>query len=102
MAVDLQNQETEASVDIVSVLEDLKKYRLSIDENQTEFWQRFGLTQPGGSRYEGKQPIPKPTALLIGLYLEGKITEDDLDRVSSSISHSQKIAKTEKVSKKKK
>lgn len=102
MTVDLQNQESEAHVDIVSALENLKKYRLSLGESQTEFWQRFGLTQPGGSRYEGEQPIPKPTALLIGFYLEGKITDEDLSRIASSISGSDKIAKTEKVSRIKK
>lgn len=102
MTVDLHNQEDEANVNIVSVLENLKKYRLSLDESQTEFWQRFGLTQPGGSRYEGEQPIPKPTALLISFYLEGKITDEDLSRVALSISGSDKIAKTEKISRKKK
>lgn len=100
MAVDLKDEEFETPV--VSILEDLKTYRLSIDENQTDFWKRFGLTQPGGSRYEGKQPIPKPTALLIGLYLTGKITEEDLVKMSEVISTSDKIAKFEKITKKKK
>jgi transcriptional regulator with XRE-family HTH domain len=46
--------------------------------NQLEFWQRFGITQSGGSRYETGRALPKPAKILIALYLSGRITDADL------------------------
>jgi len=46
--------------------------------NQFDFWQRFGITQSGGSRYESGRGLPNPTKILIALHLAGKITDDDL------------------------
>ena len=46
--------------------------------NQQCFWSKFGGTQSGGSRYESGRKIPIPTALLMQLYFDGKITDDDL------------------------
>ncbi len=46
--------------------------------NQQYFWSKFGVTQSGGSRYESGRKIPIPTALLMQLYFDGKITDDDL------------------------
>ena len=46
--------------------------------NQLCFWSKFGVTQSGGSRYESGRKIPIPTALLMQLYFDGKITDDDL------------------------
>lgn len=34
-------------------------------ENQSEFWNRIGVTQSGGSRYESGRAIPKPVQLLL-------------------------------------
>ena len=39
-------------------LKDIKAYRLSRGENQTQFWTRFGVTQSGGSRYESGRELP--------------------------------------------
>lgn len=59
-------------------LNDIVSYRSALGENQTTFWQRFGVTQSGGSRYESGRTIPKPVRLLITLFAVGKITDDDL------------------------
>lgn len=35
---------------------------------QEQFWQRIGLTQSCGSRYEkGKRPLPEPISLLLAI-----------------------------------
>lgn len=60
---------------------DLKKIadiRHKRGENQRVFWSRFGVTQSGGSRYESGRAIPKPTAMLIRLFLTGVIDEKQL------------------------
>lgn len=45
---------------------------------QSEYWNRFGVTQSGGSRYENGRSIPTPVAALIWLFEAGKVTEKDL------------------------
>jgi hypothetical protein len=55
-----------------------KGYRAKRDENQSEFWMRFGVTQSGGSRYENERTIPDPVALLLVLFDQGKISHEDL------------------------
>ena len=67
------------------VLDDVREFRKSLGENQTEFWARLGLTQPGGSRYENGQNIPAPTALLLCLLASGKITKEDVELLLSDI-----------------
>lgn len=42
-----------------------KALREQAGETQAIFWKAVGLTQSGGSRYEGGQTIPKPVRLLI-------------------------------------
>lgn len=46
--------------------------------NQSAFWNRFGVTQSGGSRYESGREIGGPAQILMMLYASGKITDDDL------------------------
>ena len=57
-------------------------YRRSCGENQSEFWSRFGVTQSGGSRYEGGRGLPKPVRILVRLYADGTITDADLMRAT--------------------
>lgn len=45
-----------------AAVQDVRKKR---DENQVEFWSRIGVTQSGGSRYEGGRRIPKPVQILL-------------------------------------
>jgi len=41
--------------------------RRSLGISQADFWERLGVTQSGGSRYEKDRPIPKFVYLLMQL-----------------------------------
>jgi hypothetical protein len=58
--------------------EALREYRKTRQENQYRFWSRFGVTQSRGSRFEMGSAIPPPVAILLKLYLDGVITDNDL------------------------
>ena len=62
-----------------------EEIRKSRGENQTEFWARFGITQSGGSRYEGGRSPARPTQILMALYLTGKVTDEDLAEAAKAI-----------------
>ena len=62
-------------LDFSTIAADRKKENL----NQMEFWQRYGVTQSGGSRYESGRVIPKPVAILLWLHRTGKVTDKDLE-----------------------
>ena len=57
---------------------DLKRLRVSRRESQEKFWGRFGVTQSSGSRFETGLGIPAPVAILVKLYLNGKLSDGDL------------------------
>lgn len=58
--------------------ETLREYRRTRQESQLRFWSRFGVTQSRGSRIEMGSEIPPPVAILLKLYLDGVITDNDL------------------------
>ncbi len=58
----------------------LREYRKSRRECQAMFWSRFGVTQSRGSRFEMGSEMPSPIAILLRLYLNGKITDHDLQQ----------------------
>lgn len=58
----------------------LREYRKSRQESQLQFWLRFGVTQSRGSRFEMGTDIPSPIAILLRLYLDGIITDYDLQQ----------------------
>lgn len=58
--------------------EALREYRKTRRENQCRFWSRFGVTQSCGSRFEMGSAIPQPVAILLKLYFDGVITDNDL------------------------
>lgn len=62
------------------------EYRRLTGMNQAEFWQRFGVTQSGGSRYETGRNIPKPIQLLLALSEMGVLNEDTLEKARKVIS----------------
>lgn len=35
--------------------------------NQSQFWNKLGVTQSGGSRYESGRTIPRPVKILLAL-----------------------------------
>jgi hypothetical protein len=57
---------------------DLRQFRIGKRESQEKFWGRFGVTQSSGSRFETGLSIPAPVALLLKLYLNGKLSDGDL------------------------
>lgn len=58
--------------------EELRELRKSRCESQSKFWKRFGVTQSRGSRFEQGVEIPVSVAILVRLYLDGKINDGDL------------------------
>lgn len=56
----------------------LRQFRVSKRESQATFWARFGVTQSSGSRFETGLGVPPPVALLVKLYLDGKLSDGDL------------------------
>lgn len=59
-------------------LKDPRASREARGETQAPYWNLFGTTQSGGSRYENDRPIPNPTAMLMVLHEQGKVSDDDL------------------------
>ncbi|NNG25822.1 helix-turn-helix domain-containing protein [Massilia sp. ML15P13] len=57
---------------------DLRRLRIRKRESQEKFWSRFGVTQSSGSRFETGVVIPPPVAILLRLYANGTLTDDDL------------------------
>ena len=57
---------------------DLRQFRISRRESQEKFWGRFGVTQSSGSRFETGLAIPAPVAILLKLYVNGKLNDGDL------------------------
>lgn len=68
-----------------SPLEDLMAYRKSLGESQTVFWDRFGVTQAGGSRYEREHAMPAPVALLVLAFAEGLLNDQALRNLGAKI-----------------
>ncbi|WP_240702078.1 helix-turn-helix domain-containing protein [Trinickia terrae] len=60
----------------------IQAYRKKVKESQKRFWSRFGVTQSRGSRFELGASIPKPVMILLRLYFEKIISEDDISYVS--------------------
>jgi hypothetical protein len=56
----------------------LRQFRISKRESQATFWARFGVTQSSGSRFETGLGVPPPVALLVKLYVNGKVSDVDL------------------------
>lgn len=61
-----------------SSLAGLRQFRISKHESQATFWARFGVTQSSGSRFETGLGVPPPVALLVKLYVNGKLSDGDL------------------------
>jgi hypothetical protein len=58
---------------------DPKSVRRKLGLNQQDFWSRIGVTQSGGSRYEGGRRMPKPVLELLRVVHVERI---DLSRVN--------------------
>ncbi len=64
-------------------LQNIADYRQAMRLNQAEFWQLFGCTQSGGSRYESGRELPDPIGFLLILHSQGKVSIDDLKEAAS-------------------
>ena len=73
-----QTVETGGAAPAGSAHGDLKKFRISKRESQEKFWGRFGVTQSSGSRFETGLGIPPPVAILVKLYVKGRLSDGDL------------------------
>ena len=79
LAAHLQSDPAPAAHDVPpSAPIDLRKFRISKRESQEKFWGRFGVTQSSGSRFETGLAIPAPVAILLKLYVNGKLSDGDL------------------------
>lgn len=52
---------------LFSKIDNPREIRRQLGLNQQEFWNRIGVTQSGGSRYESGRDIPKPVRELLRL-----------------------------------
>lgn len=82
---DIRQPETEGSArpvrtEINSAF--IQAHRKQVKESQKTFWARFGVTQSRGSRFELGANIPKPVMILLRLYFEALISDDDIRSVS--------------------
>ncbi len=57
---------------------ELRRLRLAKRESQEKFWSRFGVTQSSGSRFETGLAVPPPVAILLRLYVNGRVSDGDL------------------------
>lgn len=59
-------------------ISDTTNERKALGLNQADYWERYGVTQSGGSRYESGRAIPRPLGILLRLHKDGKISDKDL------------------------
>ncbi len=57
-----------------------REVRQGLGLNQQQFWSRVGVTQSGGSRYEGGRRMPKPVEELVRIIHVEKIAIEHLKR----------------------
>ena len=68
----------------VAALSDLKAYRTTQEMNQADFWNRYGVSQSAGSRFECRQrSLSSPMAMLMALHHMGVISDEDLARAGA-------------------
>ena len=58
---------TEKPAKKLPTIKNYRELRRKMDIRQSEFWNRIGITQSGGSRYETTRKVPKPTQTVIDL-----------------------------------
>jgi DNA-binding transcriptional regulator YiaG len=61
-----------------STSHELRRLRIAKRESQEKFWSRFGVTQSSGSRFETGLAVPPPVAILLRLYVNGRVSDGDL------------------------
>jgi DNA-binding transcriptional regulator YiaG len=75
----------ENTVKIFDFIFNPREIRQRLGMNQEEFWTRIGVTQSGGSRYEGGRSMPRPVRELLRLvHVENLSLLEEEDSKSSS------------------
>jgi hypothetical protein len=73
------NKHPSIPVDSITVnAAELRALRMRKRESQTQFWNRFGVSQSRGSRFELGMEMPFPIAILLRLYFDGAVSDSDL------------------------
>lgn len=73
---------------IAELVQTPRVFRRRTGEKQVPFWNRFGVTQSGGSRYErlpDVRKMPLPLAILTGLYALGYVSDEDIADVREAL-----------------
>lgn len=79
LAAELEAQQAaQASGARKSAPHELRRLRIAKRESQERFWSRFGVTQSSGSRFETGLAVPAPVAILLRLYVNGRLSDGDL------------------------
>lgn len=79
LAAELQAQQVVQAAGAMRLApHELRRLRISKRESQEKFWGRFGVTQSSGSRFETGLAIPAPVAILLRMYVNGKLNDGDL------------------------
>lgn len=78
LGMDLAPQSTAQTAPWPVAPHELRRLRIRKRESQEKFWSRFGVTQSSGSRFETGVVIPPPVAILLRLYVNGMLKDDDL------------------------
>lgn len=79
LAAELQGQQVAQNMATARLApHELRRLRISKRESQEKFWGRFGVTQSSGSRFETGLAIPAPVAILLRMYMHGKLNDGDL------------------------
>lgn len=66
---------------LVELVTDTYSYRRRLFRSQVGFWERFGVSQSTGSRYERVRQIPLSLAILMGLHAMDRVRDHDLAAV---------------------
>ncbi|CAN7344996.1 helix-turn-helix domain-containing protein [Massilia sp. LjRoot122] len=79
LAAELEAQHAaQAGSALRSTPHELRRLRIAKRESQEKFWSRFGVTQSSGSRFETGLAVPAPVAILLRLYVNGRVSDGDL------------------------
>lgn len=78
LAVQLEAQHAAQSGGVKHAPHELRRLRIAKRESQEKFWSRFGVTQSSGSRFETGLAVPPPVAILLRLYVNGRVSDGDL------------------------
>lgn len=79
-------------------LNEVAAHRKADGLNQHAFWAPLGVTQSGGSRYEGGRTISRPVALLLVLRDQGVVTNEHLAAAAKEIARQHTEARAARAS----